>query len=157
MRTSRAGKRGSGSTATVYATFYNWTGTQMQIMVVKSSDGGTTWGTPVRANTSNKGDQFFQWANLASNGKKLAVTWLDRRNDPANVKYQPFFSSSTNGTSFTKDHALTSTLSDPFKDGFGGSFMGDYYANGWGGRALYMVWPDTGTGIIQDTIGGVQF
>ena len=148
---------GSGATATVYATYYNYTGTQMQIMVVKSSDGGTTWGTPVRANTSNTGDQFFPWANLASNGKKLAVTWLDRRNDPANVKYQPFFSSSTNGTTFSADHALTSTLSDPFKDGFGGGFMGDYYANSWGGRALYMVWPDTRTGIIQDEIGGVQF
>jgi len=148
---------GSGATATVYATYYNWTGTQMQIMVIKSTNGGSTWGTPVRANTSNTGDQFFQWTNLASNGKKLAVTWLDRRNDPSNVKYQAFFSSSVNGTSFSKDHALTSTLSDPFKDGFGGGFMGDYYANGWGGRALYMVWPDTGTGIIQDTIGGVQF
>ncbi len=148
---------GSGATATVYAAFYNWTGTQMQIMVAKSSNGGTTWGTPVRANKSTKGDQFFQWANLASNGKKLAVTWLDRRNDPANVKYQAFFSSSVNGTTFTADHALTSTLSDPFKDGFGGSFMGDYYASTWDGRAMYMVWPDTGTGIIQDTIGGVQF
>ena len=148
---------GSGSTATVYATYYNWTGTQMQIMVVKSADGGTTWGTPVRANASNTGDQFFPWTNLASNGRKLAVTWLDRRNDPANVKYQPFFSSSLNGTSFTKDHALSSTLSDPFKDGFGGGFMGDYYSNAWGGRALYMVYPDTGTGIIQDTITGVQF
>jgi hypothetical protein len=148
---------GSGATATVYVSMYNWTGTQMQVQVSKSTNGGGTFGAPVRVSTSAKGDEFFYWINLASNGKKLEATWLDRRNDPANVKYQPFFATSVNGTTWSANHALTPSLSDPTKDGFGGSFMGDYYTSVWNGKAVYAVWPDTGSGIIQDTVGGVQF
>lgn len=78
-------------------------------------------------------------------------------NGGVNKKYQPFFSNSNNGTLWHAAHPLTSNLSDPTKDGFGGSFMGDYYVSVWNGKAVYAVWPDTSSGIIQDTIGGVQF
>jgi len=146
---------GSGSTATVYVAMYNWTGSQMQVQVAKSTNGGSTFAAPVRVTTSNTGDQFFYWINL--NGTKLEATWLDRRNDTQNKKYQPFNATSTNGTTWGASHPLTSKLSDPTKDGFCGSFMGDYYVSIWNGRAVYAVWPDTDSGIIQDTIGGVQF
>lgn len=149
---------GIGVTATVNVVYYNWTGTQMQIMNVKSSDGGTTWGTPIRVNTSNTGDQFFPWVNYASNGKKLGVTWMDRRNDASNIKFQPFFASSA-GAGFAKDHALDSLLSDPFKDGFGSAFFGDYNTNVWSGRALYGNWCDTNFNntTCQEAVGGVLF
>jgi Neuraminidase (sialidase) len=149
--------RGSGATARVSMVYYDWTGTQMQVKVATSNDGGTTWGAGVRANTSNAGDQFFPWLNVAKNGR-LGVTWLDRRNDPANLKYQPFFAFSNNGgTSFSNSHALSSTPSDPTNDGFGGGFMGDYTGNAWNGKALYASWMDTRSGTCQDEVGGVQF
>jgi hypothetical protein len=147
---------GSGATATVYASFYNWTGTQMQVEVAKSIDGGTTWGAPVRVSTSSTGDEFFQWINLASNGKKLAATWLDRRNDTANKLYRPFFASSNDGVTWSTNHAISTTKSDPTKGGGFGTFIGDYRANIWVGKAVYAVWPDTRTGAAQCEIGGVQ-
>jgi hypothetical protein len=149
---------GSGSTANVWVTYYNWTGTQMQIMAINSKNGGSTWGTPARVNKSNTGDQFFPWVNFASNGRKLGFTWMDRRNDASNVKFQPFFASNT-PSGFTKDHALDSKLSDPNKDGFGSGFFGDYYTNVWSGRALYINWCDTNfnNSTCQEGVGGVQF
>ena len=58
---------GSGSTAKVYVSFYNWSGSQMQVFW-RSTDGGNTFGNPVRVSNSNKGDEFFQWINVAKNG-----------------------------------------------------------------------------------------
>ena len=148
---------GSGNTTKVYVNFYNWTGTQMQSLVATSTNGGSTFGAPVRVTTSTKGDEFFTWINLAKNGR-IGVTWLDRRNDPANVSYQPFFAFSTNGgATFSASHALSTTKSNPNSDGFGGSFMGDYRTHVWNGKAVYADWMDTRTGTSQDEIGGVQF
>ena len=136
---------------------YNWTGTQMQLEVIRSKDGGTTWASPVIVNpTSTKGDQFFQWLNVNSAGV-IGVTWLDRRNDPSNLSYQPFFSQSkNNGSNFINGHALSTTKSNPLNDGFGGSFMGDYTGNAWNGTTtMYQSYMDTTTGTCQDFVTGV--
>lgn len=148
---------GSGSTAKVYITYYNWSGSQMQVLVASSADGGTTWGAPVRVNSSNKGDQFFPWINLNKAGTKIGVTWLDRRNDPANLSYQPFFVKSVDGVTFGKNRALSSTKSNPLNDGFGGGFMGDYRGHVFSGKKVYASWMDTRSGTSQDEIGGIQF
>jgi hypothetical protein len=150
---------GSGSTAKVYVSVYNWTGTLMQQEVITSTNGGSTWGSPVIVNpTSTKGDQFFQWLNVNSAGT-LGVTWLDRRNDPSNLSYQPFFAfSKTSGKSFSKGHALSKSKSNPDNDGFGGSFMGDYTGNAWSGTlTLYQSYMDTTTKTCQDFVTGVLF
>jgi hypothetical protein len=153
------GALGSGSTAKVYIAFYNWTGTRMQMEVASSADGGTTWVAPVIVNpTVTKGDEFFQWLNVNSAGT-VGVTWLDRRNDPSNLSYQPFFAFSKNsGKSFSAGHALSSKKSNPNNDGFGGGFMGDYTGNAWSGtKTLYQSYMDTTTNTCQDFVTGVLF
>jgi hypothetical protein len=148
---------GSGATAKVYLCVYNWSGSQMQVEVATSSDGGNAFGAPVRVSNSNKGDQFFQWINPAQNGS-IAVTWLDRRNDPGNLKYQPMVAISTNGgASFSATHPLSTTMSNPDNDGFGGSFMGDYRSHVFNGATMYAVWMDMRTNVSQDEAGGVKF
>ena len=142
---------GSGVSAKVYVVFYNWTGTQMQIEVVTSLDGGTTFGPPTRVSTSDLGDQFNAWLSLSAGGT-LAVTWLDRRNDPANVKYQPFFATSQDGLHFSPSHFLSTTLSDPVAALFAGTQV-----NVWVGSTLYAGWTDTRSGLPRTELGGVQF
>jgi hypothetical protein len=150
---------GSGSTARISFAIYNWTGTQMQMEVVSSTNGGSTWGAPVIVNpTATTGDQFFQWLNLNQKNGRIGVTWLDRRNDPSNLSYQPFFAFSANaGKSFSSGHALSAKKSNPNNDGFGGSFMGDYTGNAWNGKALYQSYMDTTTNTCQDFVTGVTF
>ena len=150
---------GSGATTKLYAAFYNWTGTQMQVEVAASTNGGTTWGAPVLVNpTSTKGDQFFQWLNVNRTNGRLAVTWLDRRNDTTNVSYQPFFAySASSGKSYSKGYALSKAKSNPNNDGFFGSFMGDYTGNAWAGNSVYQSYMDTTTNTSQDFVTGVLF
>jgi len=148
---------GSGSAARVSVAFYNWTGVQMQVEVATSTDGGSSFAAPVRVSASNSGDEFFQWISADSNGR-LAVTWLDRRHDASDIKYQPFVALSNNGgVSFGTNRALSGILSDPSHDGFGGQFMGYYRTHVWAGKALYAAWMDTRTGSAQAEVGGLQF
>jgi hypothetical protein len=143
---------GSGASAKVYVVFYNWTGTQMQVEVVTSSDGGNTFGAPVSVSSCNSGDQFLPWIGVADGGM-ISVTWLDRRNDPANLKYQPFFSTSSDGKTFSPSRPLSTTLSDPDV-----SFpVIEYRTNVWVGNTVYATWMDTRSGIARVELGGVQF
>ena len=142
---------GSGPSAKVYVVFYNWTGTQMQIEVVTSSDGGTTFGPATRVSASDLGDQFNPWISLSAGGT-LAVTWQDRRNDPANVKYQPFFATSQDGLHFSPSRFLSTTLSDPITGGSAGAQV-----NAWVGTTIYAGWVDTRSGQPRTELGGVRF
>jgi len=139
----------------LYVAYYNWTGTYMKMMVATSTNGGKSWTRKPVAPASDKHDQFFQWINVNDDGV-VGVTWMDRRNDPANINYEAFGAFSTNGgTSFTKNVDLSTAPSNPFNDGFGGGFIGDYTGNGWAGRnRLYISFTDTTAGVDQDFLGG---
>jgi hypothetical protein len=138
----------------LYAVMYNWTGTQMQVQVVTSTDQGQTWGTPVTvAPASATHDQFFADLSVSSTGV-VGVSWLDRRNDKQDVRYQPFAAYSTDGgASFSDNYALAQHLSNPY---FSSSYMGDYTGNAWAGGTLYVSWPDTRNLIMQDFVGGLR-
>jgi hypothetical protein len=148
---------GSGASAQVYVTFYNWTGSQMQVEVAASSNGGSSWQKPVRVTTSNSGDEFFPWISLDGSGR-LVATWLDRRNDPMNLLYQPFLAYSTDqGKTFRGDLPLSSVMSNPM-NGF--SFFdafGAYRNHVSVGNTTYAVWMDTRTGGFQIEVGGARF
>lgn len=138
----------------LYVTYYNWTGSQMKVYVAVSADGGATWSPTAVAPSSQTHDQFFPWVNVAKNGV-VGVSWMDRRDDPANVNYEAFSAISTNGgTSYGTNLKLSAGQSDPFNDGFGGFFIGDYTGNAWAGTNLYVVYTDTTTGIDQEFLTG---
>jgi hypothetical protein len=145
----------TSSRGTLYVTYYNWTGTQMKVYVASSTNDGASWiSRPVAPNSATN-DQFFPWVNVAGNGE-VGVSWMDRRNDPANVNYEAFTAFSNNhGASFSKNFDLSAAPSNPFNDGFGGFFIGDYTGNDWVGiNRLLVVYTDTTTGIDQDFLVG---
>jgi hypothetical protein len=139
----------------LYVAYYNWTGAYMKMMVATSVNGGKTWTSKPVAPAGDKHDQFFQWNNVNSKGV-VGVTFMDRRNDSANINYEAFAAFSTNGgASFGKNVDLSDAPSNPFNDGFGGGFIGDYTGNGWAGnKTLYLTFTDTTTGVDQDFLGG---
>lgn len=142
----------------LYLADYNWTGSFMQVQVTTSIDGGNTWGTPVPvAPPSDTHDQFFPWLNVSNTGL-VGVTWLDRRNDPNNVNYEAFGTwSKDGGQKFARNMKLSSQPSNPFNDGFNGTFMGDYTGNVWVRKKLYAAWTDTRNGKnSQAEIGGLK-
>jgi hypothetical protein len=140
----------------LYAVYYNWDGVRMRVNVTHSTNDGATWsaGVPV-APSPVLHDQFFPWLNVSARGT-IGVTWLDRRNDASNINYDAFATFSGNGgTSFLTNRKLTSVMSNPFNDGFGSAFMGDYSGNAWDGATLFASWMDSRNGsFMQDEVGG---
>ena len=80
----------------LYVTYYTWTGTRMQVFAAVSTDGGATWTKKAVAPASATHDEFFSWLNVSRSGM-VGVSWMDRRDDPANINYGAFSAFSTNG------------------------------------------------------------
>jgi len=140
----------------LYVVMYTWTGTHMQVQVIRSTDGGNTWSQPVPvAPPTDTHDQFFPSLSVSSDGL-VGVSWLDRRNDPANINYQAFAAVSTDGgLSFEPNLVLNNAFSNP---NIGGeTYMGDYTGNTWVGPNFVAAWMDSSNGVnMQDVVGGVK-
>jgi hypothetical protein len=148
---------GGARNGQLYAVMYNAGSSGLKVEVVSSTDGGATWGAPVLVSPNTANDQFFPWLNVGPTGL-VGVTWLDRRNDPANVNYDAYLTASSNGNaSYPASLKVSTAISDPFNDGFGGGFMGDYTGNAWAGaNVFYMSYMDMRTGISQDFLVGAR-
>jgi hypothetical protein len=142
----------------LYATMFQWTGTYMRVQVIHSSDGGNTWSMPVPvAPPSDIHDQFFPWLSVSANGL-VGVSWLDRRNDPANVSYQAYAAiSSDGGEDFQPNVQLTKAFSNPDSNASDDG-LGDYAGNTWDGPNYFIAaWMDTSYGNgSQDAVGGIR-
>jgi hypothetical protein len=140
----------------LYVVMYTWTGTYLRVQVIHSADGGNAWSKPVPvAPASDNHDQFFPWLSVSPTGL-VGVSWLDRRNDPANIDYQAFATISVDGgLSFQPDVQLTTGFSKP-NDNVGG--MGSYTGNTWDGSNFFVAaWMDnSNTEYLQDYVGGIR-
>jgi len=95
----------------LYVAYYNWTGNFMKVYVATSTNGGATWTSKAVAPSSATHDQFFPWVNVNRQGL-VGVSWMDRRNDAANINYEAFASFSANGgASFTPNQDLSAAPS----------------------------------------------
>jgi hypothetical protein len=140
------------STGVLYVTYYNFT-TFMQVVVQKSTNGGTTWSTPVVVNPRATTDEFFPWVSVNRSTGQVGVTYLQR----SAATYGEYVAISTNqGTSYKGNKEISTSNSQFSMDGFGGGFMGDYTGNIWASNKLYASWMDTRTGECQDWTGGIS-
>jgi hypothetical protein len=140
----------------VYVVVYNWTGTFLQVQVVRSTDGGNTWSKPVPVAPGITHDQFLPWISVSPGGL-VGVSWLDRRNDPANIDYQAYAAISANGgQSFQPNVQLTTGFSDP--NAVMGTSIGNYTGDTWDGPNYFLAaWMDNSqTTYMQDFVGGIR-
>lgn len=102
------------------------------IFFKRSEDGGQTWpGTFTRkVNDDAQGngkDQFFPWVSVDENCK-VNVSFYDRRDDPANLRFHLYFSHSTDSGATFSTNARVSTVASTNAQFLGG-FVGDYLQN----------------------------
>ena len=140
----------------LYVAMYTWTGKYLRVQVTRSADGGNTWSQPVPvAPPSDTHDQFFPSISVNSAGL-VGVSWLDRRNDPANIDYQAFAAISADGGQTFPNTQLTKAFSNPNTNG-GNYWMGDYTGNTWAGQDFIAAWMDSSNGVdMQEVIGGIR-
>jgi hypothetical protein len=142
----------------LYVPMYTWTGKYLRVQVIRSTDGGNTWSQPVPlAPGSDTHDQFFPSLSVSPTGL-VGVSWLDRRNDPADIDYQAFAAISTDGgQTFGTNWQLTTAFSNPKNNGTGDNWMGDYTGNTWAGNDFIAAWMDSSNGVdMQEVVGGVR-
>jgi hypothetical protein len=136
----------------LYVVMYNWTGTFMQVQVLRSPDGGDTWTKPVLVAPGITHDQFLPWISVGPTGL-VGVSWLDRRNDPTNVNYQAFAAiSSDGGKSFQPNAQLTTAFSTPVIG------MGNRDGDTWDGPNYFVAaWVDDSNGSnLHEEVGGIR-
>jgi hemolysin type calcium-binding protein len=110
-------------------------GMQADIMVVKSSNGGQSWGTPAKVNQdSTSADQFQPYVDITETGQ-VNVMYFDRRLDvasgthPGNYFTDVFLSRSNDEGQTWTDARVTHDATDPeYNAPVSGSglFFGDY-------------------------------
>ncbi|MEA2573494.1 MAG: hypothetical protein QOH93_792 [Chloroflexia bacterium] len=133
----------------LYATWNDYRNDDSDVMLARSTDGGATWLDAQRVNndpSSPRKDQFFPTVTVGRDST-VHILWLDRRDDPANKLYLPFYASSTDGGATFTQEALSHTASDP-SIGFQGTLLGDYISidTSPDGSKVYGAWVDTRNG-----------
>ena len=124
------------------------------IYVLKSTDKGATWTKPLRLN-DDQGNalQFFPEIAVGPDST-VHVMWADMRDDVAHVRYNIYYTRSTDkGRTWgfeskelaysAKDTRVTDFGSNPNRGFPGGQFLGDYMGIAASSTDVYMVWPDT--------------
>jgi hypothetical protein len=140
---------------TLYLSWADERNGDADILLARSTDGGTTWSAPVRVNddpVGNGKDQFQPQVAVAPNGV-VSVMFFDRRNDPNNVLIDTYLAQSTNGgQSFHPNVRVTTVSWNPSTDAPlpnpGGliTFIGDYQGLAVDNHFAHVFWNDTRTG-----------
>ncbi|HZT61307.1 MAG TPA: MBG domain-containing protein [Pyrinomonadaceae bacterium] len=74
------------------------TGADLNAYLIRSTNGGTTWGTRVKVNDDNFGaSQFFPWVAVDQSDGTVNMSWIDSRIDPLNRKTQAVYARSSDG------------------------------------------------------------
>ena len=103
----------------------------LDVMFIRSSDGGHSWSKPVRVNDDPVGNHAYQWfgtMSVAPNGRIDAV-WNDTRGSADSTKSALYYSYSNDGGMTWSPNEQASPVWDSALGGFQTFFtkVGDYY------------------------------
>ena len=122
------------------------------IFVSASTDGGATWGEPVKVSDAPQGsDQFFPAMSVGPDGI-LDVVFYDRRADPdAKLLHLMYTYSTDGGLTWTPNARVTEVAVDPTMSHHqnGMVFIGDYIDIDSSAGAAHPVWVDTRNGVAD--------
>jgi hypothetical protein len=74
----------------IYLTWTNEVEGFLQVLLASSSDGGRTWSEPVRVNDGGYTSNHSNPALAVNSSGHVAITWNDRRDDPADRCFRPY-------------------------------------------------------------------
>jgi hypothetical protein len=128
--------------------------TGADVILFKSTDGGNTYGNPVKVNQDKgKADQFQPWLAISPAGQ-LNVSYFDRRNDPNNYFIQTWLSRSNDGGAKFTDVPVGHLFWDPSVNppiSSSGEFIGDYQGVVADDRVAIPFWNDTQANSLTGT------
>ncbi len=135
-------------------------GSDPDVVLISSADGGATWTSPVRVNDdplNNGKDQIHPWCTVDQTTGQLLVVFYDSRN-VVNTMAEVYMASSYDGGN-TFDNFLISDHSfvlGPIS-GFSGNYAGDYIGVAAVNNVAYPYWMDVSSGNAQGWMAQVTF
>ncbi|MEZ4648181.1 MAG: T9SS type A sorting domain-containing protein [Candidatus Eisenbacteria bacterium] len=99
----------------------------LDVKFARSTDGGVTWGSPVRINDDTGSNwQWFGTMSVSPSGR-IDVIWLDTRDNPGTLMSSLYYSSSEDGGVTWSANERLSTAFDPQLGWPQQAKMGDYF------------------------------
>jgi hypothetical protein len=134
-------------------------GNDPDIVMIRSTDGGTTWSAPLRVNDdpiNNNRDQYYPWMTVDQSTGDLHFVWYDSRlttNDSASV----FMARSVDGGLTFENYKVSDQNFKPKPiSGLSGGYQGDYIGIAALNNHIYPFWCDDRTGNYQGWMSVVQ-
>ena len=122
----------------------------LDILLLKSTDGGATWSAPKRVNDDATGvvrDQFLPRVAVDDYDGSIHVAWYDTRDDVNNKKTNLYYSRSTDGgATFEPNQKVTTTQSDETLGGRDANGYGDYIGLASSFGIARPLWTDSRSG-----------
>jgi hypothetical protein len=140
----------------IYCCWDTDNGTDLDVMISSSSDGGMTWSTPIPASDVTTNSQFFPSLDVDANGN-VNVGFYDRRDNPPDIVCRYYVSrSSDGGVTFQPNVKASDNFFNPNLNAQGG-FIGDYTGLAASDRSVHGVWTDERNGDNDVYTARVQF
>jgi len=137
------------------------TGTNMSVYCMRSTNGGTSWGTPVRVNQFYASDYaaFFPWITCDPvTGKLFCIFYDDRNLGSASTACEVWVAYSEDaGVSWSDfrvgDVSFTPAPMSGLASGYFGDYLGIAARDGW----VYPCWTDNRSGRALTYVSPIQF
>ncbi|MFN0158128.1 MAG: FlgD immunoglobulin-like domain containing protein [Bacteroidota bacterium] len=114
------------------------------IYLIKSTNGGTSWGTPVRVNTDaigNNANQWFPWISVDPETDQVSVAFMDGRSNIGTNLAEAWVAHSIDGGATFEDFVVSdAAFAVGPLPGFGGNYAGDYIGIASRGARAYPFW-----------------
>lgn len=127
-------------------------GTNRSIYMIKSTDGGATWETPIRVNqgTFAEGKEaYLPWITCDPETGVLSTIFYDDR-DVSSTEVETWVSNSYDAGDTWEDFRVSDVAFTPQPiSGLATGYMGDYLGISARGSMVYPVWPDNRNGYVQ--------
>ena len=123
-------------------------GGRMHIYYARSVDGGAHFSAPMLIDSGNVNDAWQPAVSVDQSNGAVIIAWYDRRDDPGNKLYRPYYTQSTDGgaTFLTSQVPVSTIASDPTLSCLGtGDYMQILAVDG----IAYPFWSDTRNGRNQ--------
>lgn len=128
------------------------TGNDIDIYMIRSTNEGSTWSTPIRVNQDEAGqgsEHYFPWITCDPVTGALSVVFYDDRN-VTSTKCEVWCANSFDGGDTWEDFRVSDTDFTPSPiPGLAGGYMGDYLGISARDARVYPVWADNRNGVTM--------
>lgn len=127
-------------------------GSDPDIVLIRSTDGGSTWSSPVRVNNdpiNNGKDQYYPWCTVDQSNGALHIVFYDNRNTTTDSSGVWMATSFDGGLTFENFQVSDANFKPKPISGLASGYQGDYIGITAGNGKAYPVWAEDRTGNYQ--------